>query len=203
MSKITYADKEILYTNADIPANKKVQNSDMNEIKNIVNENDAKVGELNDLNTTEKSSIVNAINEITTNSITGYLSAKLSYTSTKNNQKIPLTLSNLKGTKLSITDDGGIKIGAGVDKILVNAQVYFYTGSNHTDGKHVYIYKNSTAVVRGSRRDNYNYIFIPAGPILVDVVENDVIYLYCNNDANVATVIGDGVINTYMNVITL
>ena len=95
MSKITYADKEILYTNADIPANKKVQNSDMNEIKNIVNENDAKVGELNDLNTTEKSSIVNAINEITTNSITGYLSAKLSYTSTKNNQKIPLTLSNL------------------------------------------------------------------------------------------------------------
>ena len=203
MSKITYADKEILYTNADIPANKKVQNSDMNEIKNIVNENDAKVGELNDLNTTEKSSIVNAINEITTNSITGYLSAKLSYTSTKNNQKIPLTLSNLKGTKLSITDDGGVKIGAGVDKILVNAQVYFFTGSNHTDGKNVYIYKNDTAVCRGARRDNYNYIFIPAGSVLIDVVENDVIYLYANNDSNVATVIGDGVINTYMNVITL
>ena len=48
MGKITYADKEILYTNADIPANKKVQNSDMNEIKNIVNENDDKVGELNE-----------------------------------------------------------------------------------------------------------------------------------------------------------
>ena len=203
MSKITYADKETLYTNADIPANKKTQSSDMNEIKRVVNENDNKVGELNDLNTTDKTSIVNAINEITTNSITGYLSAKLSYTSTKNNQKIPLTLSSSKGAKFSITSDGGIKIGAGVDKILVNAQVYFFTGSNHADGKNVYIYKNSTAVGRGSRRDNYNYIFIPAGPVLVDVVENDVIYLYCNNDSNVATVIGEGLVNTYMNIITL
>lgn len=69
MGKITYADKETLYTNADIPANKKVQSSDMNEIKNIVNENDDKVGELNNLNTTDKTSIVNAINEIGTDYI--------------------------------------------------------------------------------------------------------------------------------------
>ena len=64
MSKITYADKETLYTNADIPANKKVQSSDMNEIKQVVNENDNKVGELNNLNTTDKSSMVNATNEV-------------------------------------------------------------------------------------------------------------------------------------------
>lgn len=64
MGKITYADKETLYTNNDVPANKKVQSSDMNEIKNIVNENDAKVGELNYLNTTDKSSMVNATNEV-------------------------------------------------------------------------------------------------------------------------------------------
>lgn len=64
MSKITYADKETLYTNNDIPANKKVQSSDMNEIKNIVNENDDKVGELNNLRTTDKSSMVNATNEV-------------------------------------------------------------------------------------------------------------------------------------------
>lgn len=203
MGKITYADKETLYTNNDIPANKKVQSSDMNEIKQVVNENDNKVGELNDLNTTDKTSIVNAINEITTNSITGYLATRLSYTSTKNNQKIPLTLSSSKGTKLSITDDGGIKIGAGVDKVLVNAQIYFFTGSNHADGKNVYIYKNDTAVCRGARRDNYNYIFIPAGSVLIDVAENDVIYLYAKNDIDGATVIGEGLINTYINVITL
>lgn len=64
MGKITYADKEKFYTNADIPANKKVQSSDMNEIKNIVNENDDKVGELNNLKTTDKSSMVNATNEV-------------------------------------------------------------------------------------------------------------------------------------------
>ena len=69
MGKITYADKETLYTNNDVPANKKTQSSDMNEIKNIVNENDDKVGELNDLNTTNKTSIVNAINEIGTDYI--------------------------------------------------------------------------------------------------------------------------------------
>lgn len=68
MGKITYADKETLYTNNDVPANKKVQSSDMNEIKNIVNENDAKVGDLNNLNTTDKSSIVNATNEVLTKS---------------------------------------------------------------------------------------------------------------------------------------
>ena len=67
MSKITYADKETLYTNNDIPANKKVQSGDMNEIKQVVNENDNKVGELNNLNTTDKSNVINAINEIFTN----------------------------------------------------------------------------------------------------------------------------------------
>lgn len=64
MGKITYADKEKFYTNADIPANKKVQSSDMNEIKQVVNENDDKIGELNYLNTTDKSSMVNATNEV-------------------------------------------------------------------------------------------------------------------------------------------
>lgn len=41
----------------------------INNLNNLVNENDDKVGELNDLNTTDKSSIVNAINEIGTDYI--------------------------------------------------------------------------------------------------------------------------------------
>ena len=41
----------------------------INNLNNLVNENDNKVGELNDLNTNEKSSIVNAINEIGTDYI--------------------------------------------------------------------------------------------------------------------------------------
>ena len=69
MSKITYADKEILYNNSDIPANKKCQATDMNEIKKVVNENDDKVGNLNNLNTNNKSNVINAINELTTDYI--------------------------------------------------------------------------------------------------------------------------------------
>lgn len=69
MGKITYEDKQNLNTNESILDINKVTDNDMNEIKNIVNENDNKVGELNDLNTTDKSSIVNAINEIGTDYI--------------------------------------------------------------------------------------------------------------------------------------
>lgn len=45
----------------------KVIDEDINEIKQVVNENDDKIGELNDLNTTNKSSVINAINEIFNN----------------------------------------------------------------------------------------------------------------------------------------
>lgn len=69
MGKITYEDKQNLNTNESILDINKVTDNDMNEIKQVVNENDNKVGELNDLNTTEKSSIVNAINEIGTDYI--------------------------------------------------------------------------------------------------------------------------------------
>lgn len=66
MSKINYNDKQFLYQNADVPAENKVNDADMNEIKQVVNENDNKVGELNNLNTTDKSNVINAINEIFT-----------------------------------------------------------------------------------------------------------------------------------------
>lgn len=67
MSKINYNDKQFLYQNADVPAENKVNDVDMNEIKQVVNENDNKVGELNNLNTTDKSNVINAINEIFNN----------------------------------------------------------------------------------------------------------------------------------------
>lgn len=69
MGKITYEDKQNLNTNESILDINKVTDNDMNEIKQVVNENDNKVGELNNLNTTDKTSIVNAINEIGTDYI--------------------------------------------------------------------------------------------------------------------------------------
>ena len=64
MAKITYADKSAINQNTQIPDVNKVNASDMNQIKATVNANDDKVGELSSLNTTNKSSIVAAINEV-------------------------------------------------------------------------------------------------------------------------------------------
>lgn len=64
MAKITYADKTALNTNSQIADVNKVNDRDLNEIKSVVNDNDTNVGDLSTLNTTDKSSIVNAINEL-------------------------------------------------------------------------------------------------------------------------------------------
>lgn len=63
MSKITYADKSDISTSA-VPATNKVVANDMNEIKTVVNTNDTSLGDLSTLTTTDKTSLVNAINEI-------------------------------------------------------------------------------------------------------------------------------------------
>lgn len=65
MSKITYENKEFLNENSQISNINKVTADDMNEIKNVVNENDDNIGDLSELNTADKSSVVGAINELT------------------------------------------------------------------------------------------------------------------------------------------
>lgn len=64
LSKITFTDKETLNEQPSIADKNKVKAADMNEIKSVVNTNAGKVGDLTNLDTTNKSSIVNAINEI-------------------------------------------------------------------------------------------------------------------------------------------
>lgn len=64
MAQITYDDKVFLNQNSQIANMNKVNDSDLNEIKDVVNQNDTNVGDLLNLNTTDKSSVVNAINEV-------------------------------------------------------------------------------------------------------------------------------------------
>ena len=64
MAQITYADKTALNVNSSIADINKVNASDMNEIKSVVNTNDSNVGDLSSLATDIKTSIVGAINEI-------------------------------------------------------------------------------------------------------------------------------------------
>lgn len=67
MSKITYENKVALNVNSDIADVNKVNATDLNEIKEVVNTNDDNAGLLSNLNTTDKSNLVNAINEVITN----------------------------------------------------------------------------------------------------------------------------------------
>ena len=64
MAQITYADKTALNVNSSIADINKVNASDMNEIKSVVNTNDSNIGDLSSLATDTKTSIVSAINEI-------------------------------------------------------------------------------------------------------------------------------------------
>lgn len=66
MSKIAYTDKVDLSTSSVADINK-VKAADMNEIKSVVNTNDDNIGDLTNLTTTEKGSVVGAINELVVN----------------------------------------------------------------------------------------------------------------------------------------
>ena len=65
--QINYDTKSNINTTAT-PSQNKVSANDMNEIKSVVNTNATSMGDLANLNTTDKTSVVNAINEVITNS---------------------------------------------------------------------------------------------------------------------------------------
>lgn len=61
---ITYANKVAINQNVDIPETNKVTDADMNEIKSVVNNNATNIGDLSNLETLDKSSLVGAMNSI-------------------------------------------------------------------------------------------------------------------------------------------
>lgn len=64
LTEITYTNKETLNEQPSIADKNKVKAADMNEIKSVVNTNAGKVGDLANLDTTTKTSIVDSINEL-------------------------------------------------------------------------------------------------------------------------------------------
>lgn len=84
------------------------------------------------------------------------------------------------GNKLTL-DNNGIRIGAGVNVVLITASVYWYTNSSNSEGV-IYIYKNNGNVVTKNTRlaDDYEHTQMVAIPI--EVAEGDHIYLRVNNN---------------------
>ncbi|MBQ5474260.1 MAG: hypothetical protein IIT65_06080 [Lachnospiraceae bacterium] len=64
MAQITYDTKVALNSNDGVADINKVNASDMNEIKSVVNGNDNNVGDISTLLTNNKASIVDAINNM-------------------------------------------------------------------------------------------------------------------------------------------
>lgn len=66
MQVIGYTNKSALNQNSSIADINKCNATDMNEIKTVVNANASECGNASDLNTTDKTSIVNGVNEVNT-----------------------------------------------------------------------------------------------------------------------------------------
>lgn len=128
----------------------------------------------------EKSVEVNGIN-VLKSVMTRSLSTTITNLTVNNYTIIPLDDSNSTGTKLTTTNDGGIKIGAGVSKVLVSARMLI--GTDNTAGnRHLRIIKNSY-----SNANTLAWTFEPIEatsqdticitPTMADVEEGDIIYL--------------------------
>lgn len=115
--------------------------------------------------------VVNVSEELTKSVMTASFTGNYSIQKDNTYEQLVLDASIKKGKKLSL-DDGGIKIGKGINKVLVSGKVVFNTLIAGT--KWFSIYKNSSniaafpAVLSGR-----NALVIP--DVMIEVQENDII----------------------------
>lgn len=113
--------------------------------------------------------------------VTRSLGESISGLATKAYVNIPLDLENATGSKLAPTNDGGIKIGKGVHKVLVSGRMSVKSGATN-GSRHIRIIKNSysTANTLGWCDNNIEpntQSNVIVTPLLADVEENDIIYM--------------------------
>lgn len=123
--------------------------------------------------------------------------------STTSATKITLVENVNIGDKLSISS-GGIKIGSGVSKVLVSGTILFSTGGTSSTRKGIQIYMydvsaNTTdVVVYNSIGGSVTYTGASCTPFLLEVEENDIIYMYGINQGASGSVVSST--NSYLTV---
>lgn len=81
------------------------------------------------------------------------------------------------GDKLTIAEKG-IKISAGVSKVKVSGQIYFYTNSKKScEGASGYIEKNGDTIVAHNQRGAFEYVHVALPEKIIDVKKGDIIGL--------------------------
>lgn len=143
--------------------------------RNILND----IGTLSSLSTTNKGSLVEAINEVKNENnhkgdlITTALSSDFTL-SANGYSTLPLTqVIYKKGSSLSVNSSGKIVIGAGISSIGVSGQAYYYTGT--TGQKIVQILKNNGVIGRTQLQNVNQYTMIATPRMVLNVSEGDVI----------------------------
>lgn len=180
--------------------------------------NSSEIGDLSDLTTNFKSNIVTAINEINDRQmITACISSEQEMSTSSSYQQISLDeIVGQVGDKFELAETTGlsenttgIKIPSGVSKVKVSCNIQF-ANNNETSSMHFigYIYNAKASGSGGvliSRSitptiAKGTYTTSTTTPIIINVSENDVIYLrtYKNISSGVAT-IGAGT-RTYLTV---
>lgn len=109
-------------------------------------------------------------------------------------EAVPFNDSISSGSKLTITEDGGIRIGSNISKILVSGRIQFQT-KGEKGNYHVRIIKNSenwdnTIAWALSTYEDVNTAIISITPLLAEVKEGDVLYMLCNFPYSGGTIFG-------------
>ena len=188
MAKITYEDKEFLNKNENIADKNKVNDTDLNEIKEVVNGNDDNIGNLSDLNTSDKTSLVNAINEV---NLVGK-SVQLSKKTQQNINKTTVTKVNWEVEEFNTTkgvlikDGNNIKCTNGTHRVLVNAGIQtIYNGAlDINDNAYIYIRKLTTSSSTQEIK-TMNSLTNPSINIICELQEGESLYVetYFANDS--------------------
>ena len=138
--------------------------------------------------TSESNNIVTGLNKRIDNScikkhmVNAFLDTSTTVTTNSDQfAKIPLNNSIVVGTKLNFDSTNKcIAIGAGVTKVLVRAFMA-YTENGESSLRGICIRKNNGSdiyqVLQTQKNQNGAYSFISMGDIIIDVVENDKIFM--------------------------
>lgn len=91
-----------------------------------------------------------------------------------------LTFDTLNSSSSNLTlSNGGIRIGTGISKVLVSANVFFQWTSANQDYLYMAIRKNDTNVSLSIEAQPFNYAFatLSFAPVYVEVEEGDIFYI--------------------------
>lgn len=158
INTITYSDKSDINVNSSVPSTNKVQAIDMNEIKNVVNNNANLMGDVSTLSTGSPN-VVSSINTISKYSTTEqrigtWIDEKpiyrkvVTFTNTSTNWEVIGTINNMNlviGIRGTVYD-GGNSITAIPSFGTDNVQIYV-TSSGTINKKSTSYYQNKTGVL--------------------------------------------------------